>query len=376
MSKFIGSNESEPPTMTVDGHLSKKDISKLAMFSQFILNWLENESDIVLGMWNKDGKLLYVSKSVKNILDLDPKKLIGTGWEQLISTEDLIHMKEELKKGATKNQYELNISNDVGKSVLFECTLERVFDEEKKQNYFVGIFKNVETAQQTKEEMIQSEKMSVAGQLAAGIAHEIRNPLTSLKGFLQLLQAGINQKEVYYQIMSDELDKIETITSELLFISKPLTNKKEFESVQSMISDVMVLLNSQAHINNVKIVRKEASDYYIYCDRSQIKQVLINIIKNAIEATEESGTVTIQVRALNSKINIDVIDEGPGIPNEIIQKIGEPFFTTKEGGTGLGLMITKQILEQHQGELDIIKNSTKGSTFRIIIPKAKNNCNV
>src|SRR5690625_4513041 len=202
--------------------------------------------------------------------------------------------------------------------IFFYCTFGKVFDQEKEKDYFISIFKYSAKTEKTKEKMIQSEKMAVAGQLAAGIAHEIRNPLTSLKGFLQLLQAGINQKEVYYQIMSDELDKIETITSELLFISKPLTNKREIESIHSMINDVMVLLNSQAHIRNVNIVRKKVEDFYVYCDRSQLKQVLINIIKNAIEATEEFGTVTIKVRAVDSTIEIDVIDEGPGIPKDLI----------------------------------------------------------
>src|SRR5699024_838020 len=120
------------------------------------------------------------------------------------------------------------------------------------------------------------------------------------------------------------------------------------------------------HIENEKVDEQQ-----IYCDRSQIKQVLINIIKNAIEATNKSGTIRIVKSVEHSDIAIDVIDEGPGIPDELIHKIGEPFFTTKQSGTGLGLMISKQILEQHGGRMDIMQNVEKGSLFRLILPKSE-----
>lgn len=220
--------------------------------------------------------------------------------------------------------------------------------------------------------IVQSEKMSIAGQLAAGIAHEIRNPLTSLKGFLQLLQAGVNQKEIYYQIMIEEIEKIEMITSELLFISKPMTDEKKIESIHSMVMDVIMLLKSQAHLKNIEIEWSVDKDLHTYCDRSQIKQVLINIIKNAIEATDKVGVIKIEVQpSMDGDIEIDIIDEGPGISDDIIDKIGEPFFTTKKGGTGLGLMITKQILDQQNGKIFIVNSSEKGSTFRIVLPVAK-----
>lgn len=218
--------------------------------------------------------------------------------------------------------------------------------------------------------IIQSEKMSVAGQLAAGIAHEIRNPLTSLKGFLQLLQTDVKQKEVYHQIMIEEIDKIEMITSELLYISRPLTDEKKLESVYSMIKDVTMLLGSQALLKSIQLEYSICEDLYVYCNRSQIKQVFINIIKNAIESMEKSGVITIKVRLTAHKmIEIDILDQGPGIPQGMMKKVGEPFFTTKESGTGLGLMISKQILENQHGRLRIVKSNESGSTFRITFPE-------
>ncbi len=136
-------------------------------------------------------------------------------------------------------------------------------------------------------------KMSVAGQLAAGIAHEIRNPLTSLKGFLQLLQAGVNRKEEYYQIMVDEIEKMEAITSELLFISKPMTDNKDWENLPELIDDVITLLHPQAKLKNITIVQEGEDRLRLNCDRSQIKQVFINILKNAIEAMDNPGHIKV-----------------------------------------------------------------------------------
>src|SRR5690625_3501461 len=352
MSFYSKHTENEQTTTTLNNDKNTKNFSTLSRLPNFVLKWIENQHNNIIGIWDEKGKLVYVSSAVEKFIGYHPNQLLGEGWHQIISSENFEMLTEKLTKKLTvSHRFKMECFHREGNSVYFDCLLGKELDKRKKKIYLIGLFNHIRDPDEAKEVLIQSEKMSVAGQLAAGIAHEIRNPLTSLKGFLQLLQAGIKQKEAYYQIMSDELDKIETITSELLFISKPLTNKREIESVDSMINDVMVLLNSQAHIHNVNIIRETANDFYVNCDRSQIKQVLINIIKNAIEATGESGTITIGVEAIQTDIKIDIIDEGPGIPEEILDKIGEPFFTTKEGGTGLGLMITKQILEQHHGDL-------------------------
>lgn len=237
------------------------------------------------------------------------------------------------------------------------------------QEYFVALSRDITDKKEAEEIFVRSEKMSVAGQLAAGIAHEIRNPITSLKGFLQLLQTGIEGKAEYFRIMEEEIEKIQTITSELLFISKPLTNEIQNESIAELLNDICTLLGSQARLYDITIQLNFDNEMYINCDRSQIKQVFINIIKNAIEVMEEGGIIQVNVKDQHPFVAVDVIDEGSGIPDEIIDKINEPFFTTKKNGTGLGLMITNQILEKHLGKLEVFQNDTVGSTFRVLLPK-------
>ncbi len=341
---------------------------QLSSLPASMLTWIEENCHDIISVIDEDGLFIYISKSVERILGYQPSQLIGKPWYKVISSEDIDYIKESCNPDPLmKLFYQLNVINSDGKSIWSSCTLTKLKDSKTGRTFYISIVADIRDKKEVEEIMIQSEKMSVAGQLAAGIAHEIRNPLTSLKGFLQLLQAGV-RKEEYYNIMIEEIEKMETITSELLFISKPLTETKQLESIESMIHDVIVLLRPQAKMKSIHIEYNGSGKEKIYCDRSQIKQVLINLIKNAIEAMDQGGTIRIFTSSSDSHIDVSIIDEGPGIPQDIIHKLGEPFFTTKQSGTGLGLMITKQILERHQAFLEMKANEQIGSTFRIIFP--------
>ncbi|MEC5422592.1 ATP-binding protein [Virgibacillus sp. C22-A2] len=361
-----GTDNGEQTPKIPDNKNIQKDFPDLSSLPPFILRWVEQNSNDIITVWGHDGRILFISQSIEQLLGYKTIDLRGTHWYDKISPEDVSYIKNKFENQLNKTQlFKVNILDSRGKYIWSECTVAKVKDENCK-TYFISTLKDITDKKQAEEMMIRSEKMSVAGQLAAGIAHEIRNPLTSLKGFLQLLQAGVNRKEEYYNIMIEEIEKMESITSELLFISKPLTDNKKVESVKKMIDDVVILLEPQAKLKTIKIECFVSEKEFIYCDRSQIKQVLINLVKNAIEAMDEPGTVKIAADSNKAHSEINIVDEGPGIPEEIIHKLGEPFFTTKQTGTGLGLMITKQILERHGAELKINKNDTVGSTFQII----------
>lgn len=226
----------------------------------------------------------------------------------------------------------------------------------------------VEDVEKFQEILLNAEKLNIAGQLAAGIAHEVRNPLTAIKGFLQLMEAGVDKKS-YYRIIQSEMDRIELILSELLVLAKPQDIKFENENMKWLIDDVKTLIDTQAIMNNVLIeVMDECGDLEIRCDKNQIKQVFINFLKNAIEAMPDGGTITIEIKKLSTnKVKIFFKDTGTGIPHEILKRIGEPFFTTKENGTGLGIMISKQIIENHHGSVHFWSDE-KGTIIEVILP--------
>ena len=373
MGKETNKNNVEPLSSVkispLEKVFAKSNNSSLVNLPDTIVNWIGENSSDFFSVWDEKGYGLYFSPAVERVLGFKADELVGKSYLDLVLHEDIHYIRKEFNRETFKNQtFNLHIINIEQKYIWCECKIAKLKDPSIEQEYYVASVHDITEKKETEEMMIRSEKMSIAGQLAAGIAHEIRNPLTSIKGFLQLLQAGVNRKDVYYKIMIDEIEKMETITSELLFISKPLTDNKKQESILQMIQDVTELLKPQAKLKNI-FIETVGDNLFIYCDRSQITQVLINIIKNAIEAMEEAGKIKVSIMNLEFEVRIDITDEGPGIDEEVIHKLGEPFFTTKQQGTGLGLMITKQLLERHNAKLEILQNKVKGSTFRIIFPK-------
>jgi two-component system, sporulation sensor kinase A len=238
----------------------------------------------------------------------------------------------------------------------------------EKQSAHHIILRDITERKKTQEHLLQSEKLSIAGQLAAGIAHEVRNPLTTIKGFLQLMELEIENKN-YLRIIQSEMDRIELILSELLVLAKPQDTKFHTENLKLLIEDVTTLYDSQAIMKNVQIdIVHDSGFLMMRCDKNQLKQVLINFLKNSVEAMPNGGNIKIETTKLGeNKVKILIQDTGTGIPQHILKKIGQPFFTTKEGGTGLGVMISKQIIKNHNGTLHFWSDR-QGTIIEIILP--------
>ncbi|WP_406795388.1 PAS domain-containing protein [Bacillus velezensis] len=233
------------------------------------------------------------------------------------------------------------------------------------------ILRDISERKQTEELMLKSEKLSIAGQLAAGIAHEIRNPLTAIKGFLQLMKPTMEENEHYFEIVFSGLSRIELILSELLMLAKPQQNAvKERVNLKKIISEVTALLETQANLKGIFIKTDyEHDSMYINGDQNQLKQVFINLIKNAVESMPDGGTVHIIMTEDEYSVNVTVKDEGDGIPENVLKRIGEPFLTTKEKGTGLGLMVTFNLIKNHQGAIQVDSKPDRGTAFHITFPK-------
>jgi len=231
------------------------------------------------------------------------------------------------------------------------------------------IIRDISERKKNEELLINSEKLYVAGQLAAGIAHEIRNPLTSLKGFLQLIVSGRKSNNSYYDIMNAELDRIEDIVSELLMLSKPQVYELGYQDLRVMMRDTVTLLETQAILHNIALEAEYGTEpLWIYGVENQVKQVFINVIKNAIEAMSDGGAIGIKLSREHDSVVVRIRDEGPGIGEDQLAKMGQPFYTTKEKGTGLGLMVSYKIVDNHQGKIDVKSELGKGTLFEITLP--------
>lgn len=214
------------------------------------------------------------------------------------------------------------------------------------------------------------DKLGMIGQLAAGIAHEIRNPLTAVKGFVQLLGKETNSQ--YNEIILSELERIEFIMNEFLLLAKPQYNMKlENKNMNELLKEIVDFMKPEALLNNVTIHdRYDCSSPLVCCEPKQIKQVMINLIKNAVEAMPSGGNIFIETTARpDDFVSIKVCDEGTGIPKDKLKKLFEPFYTSKETGTGLGLMVSNKIIEDHKGSLTFSSEIGKGTAACILLPR-------
>ncbi len=221
------------------------------------------------------------------------------------------------------------------------------------------------------------ERVSAVGELAAGIAHEIRNPLTTLTGFVQLLKAEVENTE-YLDLMHSELSRIELVTNEFLMLAKPQVTKYQEVDLTSILNTVITMLNTQAIMSNTYIrMEIEIDRPMIKADGNHLKQVFINLLKNAIESMPKGGEILVKVQpSENNKVIIQFIDQGIGIQQELLPKLGEPFYSLKEKGTGLGLMISFKIIKEHQGDIKIFSSFGNGTTMEVYLPLIEENSNI
>ncbi|WP_329767367.1 ATP-binding protein [Bacillus nitratireducens] len=228
----------------------------------------------------------------------------------------------------------------------------------------------VRTVVEMMSNMKETENLAVIGTMSTTIAHEIRNPLTALKGFTQIQKERNLEDTMSYEIMLQEIERINEFVSELMLLGKPKPTNYEWCNIREILLYVVQLMESYATQYKVKFhLQVDGNLPVINGDDKQLKQVLLNIIKNGIESMPKGGDIQIRAyKKAGENLCISIEDQGLGIENEKIEKIGKAFYTTKENGTGLGLMITYKIIEEHQGSIAIQSSMGVGTKVEIYLP--------
>jgi signal transduction histidine kinase len=234
-----------------------------------------------------------------------------------------------------------------------------------------------EDLKKSKSYIRRADRLASLGTLTAGLAHEIRNPLVAIKTFTQLLPERLEDEEFkshFLNIASTEVDRISSLINELLDFARPSEPKLDFEDINAILDGMILLVSTETKKKQINIAKKYASELpLVQIDREQIKQVFLNILLNSIEATSERGEITVKTRSFEkpggeSYIQIEFTDTGRGIPAEHLEDIFTPFFTTKDKGSGLGLSISHQIVQDHKGYIDVESELNRGTSFFINLP--------
>ncbi|MCF2945017.1 ATP-binding protein [Paenibacillus tarimensis] len=334
---------------------------------------VENSMDMIAIM--RDGRWEYVNKAGLQMFEAKRE-------EEMInrSVFDFLHpaYHEQLREQLVNLNGDYDNSRAPEEQEWYTVTGKLLYTEVVKTLTSFGdkpaiqvIVRDISERKKNEELLINSEKLYVAGQLAAGIAHEIRNPLTSLKGFLQLMASGRAANSQYFDIMKSELTRIESIVSEMLMLSKPQIYELAVKDIRTILNDTVILLEAQALMHGIMLeLKQHGSPLWVNGVENQIKQVFINIMKNAIEAMPDGGTISVTCFGEDDTVIVRIVDEGPGIAGDQLQKMGQPFYTTKDKGTGLGLMVSYKIVDNHKGKIRVDSRLGTGTTMDIIFPLA------
>jgi len=371
---FVEDGKGNPPHWT--GNF--RDVTELKLIEnklqqqQMLTNLIHNTFNDIICLIRPDCTLSFLSPSFYSLSGYSEEKLKAMPMEEMIPPEDIRMIRNHMANSAAARPVSFRCRTREGAVLWLEAVITPMPEELEQPGSFLIVARDQTEKMNIHKQAVNSDKLTAAGGLAAGIAHEIRNPLTAIKGFIQLMKSG-TVKEEFHDIILSELARIDTIIRELLILSKPHEIAYTQTELYSMLDHVITLINTQAILHGVEIEQFYRTDsVMLHCDENQIKQVLINLLKNAIEAMPDGGRITIETHYAGAdSVQILIKDRGVGISQDDLEKIGRMFYTTKETGTGLGMMISHEIIRTHGGRMSLRSTRGIGTTVEIILPLTK-----
>jgi PAS domain S-box-containing protein len=360
----------------------RKDITAKKLAETNLTNSLKEISDIkfaldqsaIIAFTNEKGIITNVNEKFCEITKYDRKELIGQDHKLINSGYHakgyLNEMWKTIEKGKVWKGELRNKAKD-GSFFWVATTIVPFVDKNGIPYQYLSIHNDITERKRTEEILHRQDKLAAVGQLAAGVAHEIRNPLTSMKGYAEFLQLDETnpERQEYLDIILDEIDRVNGIVEEFMVLAKPKTANLEEKNIVPLINDVLTLLDFESRKKHVRLHFESSEDIIqVECDEDRLKQVFLNLVKNGIEAMPNGGDLSVKTNVQHDTVQISIQDTGVGISEEKLKKLGEPFFTTKEEGNGLGLMVSFKIIESHNGNVYIESEVNKGTTFNIVLP--------
>jgi PAS domain S-box-containing protein len=318
----------------------------------------------------KEGCFLEVNDAFLEIFGYERNEVIGKTirelgfWHVLEEREVILKYIQEI--GSIRNVEVLYSAKDGG---LLTTLLSADIIDMGGEPHLLCVMRDITDLREMQVEITRLDRLNLVGEMAAGIGHEIRNPMTTVRGYLQLLQQNKkyhNEKE-YFGLMIEELDRANSIITEFLSLAKNKMVDMTPGNLNSTISKLLPLVEAKAMNQDqyIKLKRDDLPDLLL--DQEEIRQLILNLVNNGMESMPSGGCITIRTFIENEKVVLAVQDQGHGIDHELLDKLGTPFFTTKEQGTGLGLAICYRIATHHNAKIDI-DTSSAGTTFYVRFP--------
>ncbi|HVJ49414.1 two-component system sensor histidine kinase NtrB [Desulfitobacterium sp.] len=338
---------------------------ELETSKQKIVHIMQGISDGFLSL-DKNWVLTFINPVMAKVINQSEKELLG---------RTIFEISPQFKESISYQKMQQAISESI--AMHWEHVMETLQDKVSVNTYEchaypfsegLSIFvRDVTELRKQQKEFSRLERLNLLGQLAAGISHEIRNPLTTVKGLLQFLgiKPKYTEEKDHFDLMISEIDRANSIITDFLSLTKTNLDSTQSHNINDIIHRVYPMLQADAVNNNKEVILALNPLPVLLLNENEIRQLLLNLVRNGLEVTPEQGAVTIETYEQEGKVFLAIIDQGCGIPEEIQGKIGTPFFTTKDTGTGLGVAICMGIVQRHNADLKF-ESGKSGTTFQVI----------
>jgi len=363
--------------------VEKVRLQKELIETKYFLESIVEKAGDAISVVDLEGKVLYWNEGAEQIYRFQKQEVLGKeiseflypGDETLRAEEKKLmdHLMEKVKKGEVVPNVEAKRQTKDGKDILISMTISPLLNAEGKVIGATRICKDITQLKKAEERLILAERLSSLGELTAGVAHELRNPLAGIKINTQILLRKKDLPEMEKRLLDstqEGIEKIQKIVDDMLHFAKPKASHFKDTSINEVVEKSLAILQTKLKKGNITPLFLLGEGLpKIHIDAHQIQQVLINLMLNAIQAMGEGGTLTLRTFSGDGRrVGIEVKDTGIGISNSNLKRIFDPFFTTKSEGTGLGLSISLKILENHGATIDVTSEEGKGSMFTIHFP--------
>ena len=344
-------------------------------FLETVFNALQ-EGVIVL---DSSRKVLYINQAAHDLLGLTPETMARGNFPRHLPEAFWKTMDKEFKSGNTSVLHQdIEISYPVHR--FLQIYANSIRGESVKKSNLLLILRDVTDEHRRMALSAETERMGVVTTLAAGVAHEIGNPLNSLHIYLQLMERELPQLEgtvrekleKHLKVCTSEIARLDQIVSQFLKAVRPTRPTLEPHSINQILIDVIEVIGVEISNRDILVEKDLARDLpNVPADLNQMKQVFFNLIRNSMQAMSSEGILHIKTELQGDRVLVTIRDTGGGIPSEALQHIFEPYFTTKNEGSGLGLMIVQRVIREHGGLIEVSSEQGRGTTFRISLPTSE-----
>lgn len=344
-------------------HLVEERTSALRLSEERFSKVFRSNPQIVSIIRKSDHRFIDVSDRFLKTSDYSREQVIGkTPVELGMLESQFIRLGGVLEKQGSIDNMEISTINNENSHVTLLMSAEQI--ELNGEACIIVTSSDITKTKQIQAELSRLDRLNLVGQMAAGIGHEIRNPMTTVRGYLQLLgtKQDYQSQKATFELMISELDRANSIITEFLSLTRNQPTNLKYQNLNDILNNLYPMLESNAYNQNKQIKFISGIIPDIQLDTKEIHQLVLNLCHNGLEAMEEQGCLTIRTFADSEKVVLSIQDKGCGIKTEDVSKLGTPFFTTKEGGTGLGLATCYSIAASHNASIDV-DTGPQGTTF-------------